>query len=160
MAGDVTGPGPWSGHECPTAGRQTGAMTGTFVVAAVAFVRDGHVLTVRKRGTSRFMLPGGKLEPGETAYDAAVREIREEVGLVVDDLTLLGEFTADAANEPGHLVESTVYVASLPLAASGARVEPAAAGEIAELRWTALAGEHDDLAPLLSDHVVPRLLPG
>ena len=45
MAGDVTGPGPWSGHECPTAGRQTGAMTGTFVVAAVAFVRDGHVLT-------------------------------------------------------------------------------------------------------------------
>ncbi|WP_107766416.1 NUDIX hydrolase [Nocardioides terrigena] len=114
-------------------------MTGTFVVAAVAFVRDGHVLTVRKRGTSRFMLPGGKLEPGESAYDAAVREIREEVGLVVDDLTLLGEFTADAANEPGHLVESTVYVASLPLTASGARVEPTAAGEIAECsagpRW-------------------------
>ena len=56
-------------------------MTGTFVVAAVAFVRDGHVLTVRKRGTTRFMLPGGKLEPGESAYAAAVREIREEVGL-------------------------------------------------------------------------------
>jgi 8-oxo-dGTP pyrophosphatase MutT (NUDIX family) len=131
-------------------------MTGTFVVAAVAFVRDGRVLTVRKRGTSRFMLPGGKLEPGESAYAAAVREVREEVGLEVDDLTLLGEFTADAANEPGHLVESTVYAASLP----GGVVEPAAAGEIAELRWVELAGAHDDLAPLLVDHVMPLLRRG
>ncbi|BDH55285.1 hypothetical protein [Tsukamurella sp. PLM1] len=34
-------------------------------VAAVCF-RDqtGRVLTVRKRGTDAFMLPGGKLEPG------------------------------------------------------------------------------------------------
>ena len=43
------------------------------VVAAVALVRDGHVLTVRKRGTERFMLVGGKLEPGESARDAALR---------------------------------------------------------------------------------------
>ena len=28
------------------------------VVAAVALVRDGHVLTVRKQGTERFMLVG------------------------------------------------------------------------------------------------------
>ncbi len=132
------------------------AMTGTFVVAAVAFVRDGRVLTVRKRGTSRFMLPGGKLEPGESAYAAAVREVREEVGLEVDHLTLLGEFTADAANEPGHLVESTVYAASLPDPA----VEPAAAGEIAELRWVEVAGAGDDLAPLLVDHVLPVLRRG
>lgn len=137
-------------------------MTATFVVAAVAFERDGRVLTVRKRGTDRFMLPGGKLEPGESAYDAAVREVREEVGLEVADLTLLGEFTADAANEPGHLVESTVYVASLPRAVDGTVREPAAAGEIAELRWVDLAGaheEHDDLAPLLAQHVLPRLRP-
>ncbi len=55
----------------------------TIVVAAVAFVRDGQVLTVRKRGTTRFMLVGGKPEPGESTYDAAVRETREEVGLDV-----------------------------------------------------------------------------
>jgi 8-oxo-dGTP pyrophosphatase MutT (NUDIX family) len=89
-----------------------------------------------------------------------VREVREEVGLHVADLALLGEFTADAANEPGHRVESTVYVASLPLGVDRVVVEPAAAGEIAELRWTALDGAHDDLAPLLAEHVVPRLLRG
>lgn len=126
------------------------AETGTFVVAAVAFVRDNHVLAVRKSGTHRFMLPGGKLEPGESAYDAAVREVSEEIGLDIHDLELLGEFTADAANEPGHRVESTVYLAAL----SG---EPAPTGEIAEVRWTDLAGEYDDLAPLLVDSVMPLL---
>ena len=126
------------------------AETGTFVVAAVAFVRDNHVLAVRKSGTHRFMLPGGKLEPGESAYDAAVREVSEEIGLDIHDLELLGEFTADAANEPGHRVESTVYLAAL----SG---EPAPTGEIAEVRWIDLAGEYDDLAPLLVDSVMPLL---
>jgi 8-oxo-dGTP diphosphatase len=124
--------------------------TGTFVVAAVAFVRDNHVLAVRKSGTHRFMLPGGKLESGESAYDAAVREVSEEIGLDIHDLELLGEFTADAANEPGHRVESTVYLAAL----SG---EPAPTGEVAEVRWTDLAGEYDDLAPLLVDSVMPLL---
>ena len=124
--------------------------TGTYVVAAVAFVRDNHVLAVRKSGTHRFMLPGGKLEPGESAYDAAVREVSEEIGLDIHDLELLGEFTADAANEPGHRVESTVYLAAL----SG---EPAPTGEIAEVRWIDLAGEYDDLAPLLVDSVMPLL---
>lgn len=124
----------------------------TIVVAAVAFVRDGQVLTVRKRGTSRFMLVGGKLEPGETARAAAVRESVEEVGVEPRDLELLGTYLADAANEPGHLVRSTVFTATL-----GA--EPHAAAEIAELRWTGLDDvvRPDDLAPLLEHHVLPVL---
>ena len=122
------------------------------VVAAVAFVRDGEVLTVRKRGTSRFMLVGGTLEPGETPIQAAAREAVEEVGVEPVDLDLLGEFLAEAANEPDHLVQSTVFTASLAS-------EPRAGNEIAELRWMGLgdAGHHDDLAPLLEHHVLPVL---
>ena len=131
-------------------------MDRTIVVAAVAFVRDGHVLTVRKQGTSRFMLVGGKLEPGESALEAAVRETREEVGIEVSDLVLLGEFVSETANEPGHQLHSTVFVAP-----ESVTVEPSARGEIAELRWTSMAaaaaGEYDDLAPMLEHHVVARL---
>ncbi|MDQ4110455.1 MAG: NUDIX domain-containing protein, partial [Actinomycetota bacterium] len=39
------------------------------------------MLTVRKNGTTKFMLPGGKLEPGESAAEAAVREVAEELGV-------------------------------------------------------------------------------
>ena len=125
-------------------------MTPTIVVSAVAFVRDGAVLTVRKHGTDRFMLVGGKPEPGEAPAHAAVRETREEVGLTVCDLTLLGEFESAAANEPGHRLHSTVYTAEL----SG---EPAPAAEIEELRWVALDSTDSDLAPMLRDHVLPLL---
>lgn len=129
--------------------------TPEIVVAAVAFVRDGQVLTVRKRGTQRFMLVGGKPEPGEDARAAAIRESMEEVGIAVTEPEPVGEFVSEAANEPGHTLHSTVFLAPLTS-------EPVAAAEIAELRWVdllgAAAGEYDDLAPMLEHHVLPVLM--
>lgn len=125
-----------------------------FVVAAVC-LRDeaGRLLSVRKQGTDRFMLPGGKLEPGESARDAAIREIREEVGVELADVALLGEFHGAAANEPGATLESTVFTAR-------ALGEPVACAEIAEVRWVDPRALPTDvlLAPLLEDQVVPVLL--
>ncbi|NGN93664.1 NUDIX domain-containing protein [Nocardioides sp. KC13] len=132
-------------------------MSPVITVAAVVF-RDGEgrMLTVRKKGTASFMLPGGKLEPGESAAQAAVREVAEELGvrLRVEDLTPLGEFEADAANEPGHVVRSTVFTWA-------GEVTPDAAAEIAELRWATLAeiAEGVHFAPLTREYVVPALQP-
>nr|WP_198161478.1 NUDIX domain-containing protein [Kocuria turfanensis] len=119
---------------------------------------DGALLTVRKRGTDRFMLVGGKLDPGESPAEAAVRETAEEVGLVLDpgQLRLLGEFEAPAANEAATWVRSTVFTAPL----TG---RPEARAEIEELRWQPLddvspAALPADLAPLLREHVIPALL--
>ncbi|WP_341926858.1 precorrin-6y C5,15-methyltransferase (decarboxylating) subunit CbiE [Nocardioides psychrotolerans] len=126
------------------------------VVAAVCFRDDaGRVLAVRKQGTDRFMLPGGKLEAGESAAAAAIREVREEIGLEVGEVQPLGHWVAVAANEPGMRVESSVFTADLP-------GEPHAAAEIAELLWldpgAVARGEVDvPLAPLLRDHVLPAL---
>lgn len=55
--------------------------------ANLIFVQqDGKVLLIRKKtglGQGKINGPGGKLEPGETAREAAVREIREELHLHV-----------------------------------------------------------------------------
>jgi len=52
------------------------------------------LLGLKKRGfgEGRLVAPGGGLEPGETAEQACVREVAEEVGLVVeqDDLVAAG----------------------------------------------------------------------
>ena len=84
---------------------------GVITVSAVCFSRDGRVLTVRKRGTSMFMLPGGKPEAGETPAECAAREVHEELGVVVDAdaLRLVGVFDAAAANEAGFVVRATVF---------------------------------------------------
>lgn len=131
------------------------SLVNLLTIAAVVFRSvEGEVLTVRKRGTDRFMLVGGKLEPGESPAAAAVRETVEETGLLLEDadLTLLGRFVAPAANEPDTEIECTVYTAPLTAA-------PVLAAEIAELRWLdpARADEYADLAPLLTEQVLPAL---
>lgn len=120
------------------------------VVAAVAFTRNGSLLTVRKRDTLHFMLPGGKVQVSETPEDAARREVAEEIGIHVGSLRLLGEFTAQAANEPDRTVAATVFQASLVGV-------PRAMCEIDELRWSSVDRPAADLAPLLRDWVIPAL---
>ena len=134
-------------------------MKDRIVVSAVCVFDDaGRLLTVRKRGTGMFMHPGGKPEPGETAAEAAARELAEEVGIVVppQELELMGVWIADAANEAATDIEATVFVAPGTWDAS-----PAA--EIAEIRWLDIraaagdSGHPRDLAPLLTDHILPLL---
>ncbi|WP_224769035.1 NUDIX domain-containing protein [Nocardioides ochotonae] len=123
------------------------------IVVAGMCVRDerGHLLVVRKASSKLFQLPGGKLEPGETPLAAGLRETREEVGLELTDVEELGRFEAPAANEPGAIVESTIFTA----ATSGT---PVAAAEIAEARWIDPAAPDVALAPLLELRVLPALL--
>ena len=57
--------------------------------ASVAIVKDGQVLLIKRARepyAGLWTLPGGRCEPGESAPDAAVREVREELGLTVSEL--------------------------------------------------------------------------
>ncbi|HEU0031124.1 MAG TPA: NUDIX hydrolase [Kofleriaceae bacterium] len=52
---------------------------------ALVVVRRGHrfLLTQEKRYGSTWSIPGGRVEPGESLVDAAVREVFEETGVPV-----------------------------------------------------------------------------
>ncbi|MFJ3958970.1 NUDIX domain-containing protein [Arthrobacter sp. NPDC090010] len=124
------------------------------VSAVCVYNEDGELLTVRKRGTEKFMHPGGKPEPGESAAEAARRELFEEVGINIEPerLTELGVWDAVAANEEDTVIRATVFTADGVWDAT-----PAA--EIADVRWMSLdAPWPSDLAPLLTEHVLPALL--
>lgn len=127
-------------------------------VSAVVFINDDkEILTVRKRGTTGFMLPGGKPNPGETFEDAAVREVYEELGLKIplEGLQELGVFTTAALNEPGMQVEAHVYLAPV-IDTSWRKVHPLA--EIEQIRWVhPVAGNLENQAPLNTQAVFPAL---
>jgi 8-oxo-dGTP pyrophosphatase MutT (NUDIX family) len=135
-------------------------MTQILTIAALCLLDGGgRLLLVRKRGTTVFMQPGGKLEPGESAASAAVRELQEELGLAVSpsQLRLLGTWSGPAANEADTQIDATVYLCPL-------EGRPVPAAEIEEIDWLELAHPQGrgDLAPLLTGFVIPALaaLPG
>jgi 8-oxo-dGTP pyrophosphatase MutT (NUDIX family) len=65
------------------------------VVGAAAFVRDGDRVLLQQRGDNgRWGLPGGSMELGERLDQTAVREAREEAGVDVEPIRLIGLYTA------------------------------------------------------------------
>lgn len=61
-------------------------------VAAAVVREDGKVLAIKRRDNGHWELPGGVLEPGETATAGAVREVQEETGLIVEPIRLSGVY--------------------------------------------------------------------
>jgi 8-oxo-dGTP pyrophosphatase MutT (NUDIX family) len=119
---------------------------------AAAVIRDerGRFLLVRKHGTEAFMQAGGKIEPGEQPVAALMRELNEELGLVLSaaDARYLGMFEAEAANEPGFIVQAELFDVAIR-----DTVTPAA--EIAEAVWISRADSQAlSLAPLTRRHVL------
>jgi 8-oxo-dGTP pyrophosphatase MutT (NUDIX family) len=66
------------------------SFTPAYTVGAVLVLRrpDGALLMVEQRHSPGWALPGGLLRRGELPGDGLVREVEEEVGLVLDRATL------------------------------------------------------------------------
>jgi 8-oxo-dGTP diphosphatase len=121
------------------------------IVTAVIRDEAGRLLLVRKRGTAIFMKPGGKRDTGEDDLTTLARELREELGCDLVSATLLGHFSARAANEADFTVQSATYLAEVT-----GEIGPRA--EIEELAWVDPTAPGDRrLAPLLTNAVLPAL---
>jgi 8-oxo-dGTP diphosphatase len=103
------------------------------MVAGAVIAHGGRTLLIRRTtpaGTLLWTFPSGKLDPGESASDAAAREAAEEAGVSVAPLVVLGSRV--------HPVSGwrVVYVACRLLDGVAYAASPR---EVAEVHWAGLA---------------------
>jgi ADP-ribose pyrophosphatase YjhB (NUDIX family) len=110
-------------------------------VDVIIEVGERIVLIRRKHPPPGWALPGGFMDAGEKARDAAVREAFEETGLRVNLTDLLGVYS-DPARDPRRHTVSAVYIGK-------AEGTPSGADDAAEAR---LFSERDLPSPLAFDH--------
>lgn len=65
-------------------------MTNFIQNSGCVIVREGKLLVLFKIKHSHYELPGGKMEPGETIQQTAIRETKEEIGVDVELHQYLG----------------------------------------------------------------------
>jgi 8-oxo-dGTP diphosphatase len=120
--------------------------------AGLLHLKDGRILLCRKKHTTALLiLPGGTLEPGETAEECLRRECREELGDVeVSNLSYLGHYESPAAGQDGKTVRIELFAGQL-------EGLPAAHSEIQDLVWFGPNDDAELLAPSLRHVIFPDL---
>jgi ADP-ribose pyrophosphatase YjhB (NUDIX family) len=98
--------------------------------------RDENRVLLIRRGTAPLLgewsLPGGVLECGETLRDAVVREAREETGLVVETVEMLGVYERLIRGDEGRMRYHYVLIDFLCRPVGG---DLKAGSDAADVRW-------------------------
>lgn len=94
---DIPGADSWPGLD--------GTVSGTAGGAAVLLTRRGVKLSAHAR---QWALPGGRVDPGETDLQTALRELHEELGLPLDEGALLGRLD-DYPTRSGYVIRPFVF---------------------------------------------------
>lgn len=125
-------------------------------ISGILITPDG-LLLVKCDGIDDYLLPGGKLEPGESDLDALRRELMEELDIAPTGPEFFGEYERivyppEAAET--HRVRVWAYV-------TGFDGEPVPdLDEVLEVAWASMAdlqsGEYQ-LNPILRNYIVPQL---
>jgi len=131
------------------------------VRVAVVAKRGGALLLVRHQKPDRdpyWVLPGGRLEPGETIPECAKRELAEETGLTArfSGVLYVGEFLREGRHTIDVVARVTLEGHDDAVLGSDPEVAPGDQPTLSEVRWVSM----DELRgiELLPDAVKRRLL--
>jgi bifunctional NMN adenylyltransferase/nudix hydrolase len=145
-------------HETVEADKKTWGL-GPFITLDAVVTVAGHVLLVRRKhppGKGLWAIPGGFLEGRERLLQGAIRELKEETGLAIEDVELAGNLCAEAVfdhpdrSQRGRIITHAYWfdcpLPSLPTVAG--------ADDAAEARWLPIARLPAMEAELFEDHFV------
>jgi len=101
-----------------------------------------------------YLLPGGKIEKGESDTECLLREIKEELSCAIDlsSLKFIGEYNDVAAGHPDRDVSIKLYVGNLI-------GSPTPSMEIKEIHWIGKASINDPKnSPIARNKIISDLV--
>ncbi len=105
-----------------------------------AVVQDGdRFLLARQRDSGRWSLIGGGVEPGEEPRSALAREVREELGVGIDIVRIIGAYGGSALENVYLNGDRVGYVTVAYLCTLHASSFTLDDHEVLETRWVTLA---------------------
>lgn len=106
-------------------------------------IKDKKILLIKRSkdpGKGLWAIPGGRIEQDETAEQCLIREMKEETGLSVEPIQLLGLYS-DPNRDPRAIIAAVYTVKQV-----GGQLKPG--DDAGEVVWVSL----DELPNLAFDH--------
>lgn len=125
-------------------GKDRAVLRMDFGVRVAAVVeREGALLLVRHQKPDRepyWVLPGGRLEPGETIPECAGRELAEETGLTASfsGVLYVSEFLSEGRHTVDVVARMTLEGDREASLGSDPEVEPGTEPTLREIRWVSI----------------------
>jgi len=116
-------------------------------VDCVIFDDRDRLLLIRRKNDpfkGQYAFPGGFVEIGETTENAALRELKEETGIVAANLRLIGVYS-DPNRDPRHHTVSIAYLGSVRDQTPAAGDDASAAEFVENWRTVELAFDHSQI---------------
>ena len=112
----------------------------------------GHVLLVKHHAHAFWLLPGGRLDDGESLADCAIREFREETGLRIrcNAPIFLGDFLSGKK----HIVDVIFRVALAESQETLPRIRAGSDAGLEDVRWFPVQDPPEVGPPPLGDMLV------
>jgi len=117
-------------------------------------IKDKKLLVTRSKNKEFFIAPGGKVEEGESPEDALIRELLEEVSIVVekDQLKKVGTFFAPAAGNESSMLKMDVFIVE----SWKGKIIPSR--EVEEVRWiNSNFSKEMKVGSIFEHEVIPKL---
>ncbi len=125
-------------------------------VGLLVIENDAFLVCRKNNYTSKLIMPGGQIEPGESLEECLIREIREELGedIKLENIKHFGTYEDKAASDD-PTVNKTVEIQLYKARIVGT---PIPSSEVVELIWFNKQDNREELSAIIRNKILPDVI--